>query len=754
MAIDQSSLKAAVPPPPPPPSRSSAAAPATPAMAAIKTAAAKVSTAVSTSTFTPATAAPRAPVDLGTGGTAAPRPTAPRPQTVAAAAVIRQGAAALQTFRPEGPDGAPAGTAPADGSAPANAPLPAPNTTGADAVQHAYETGGYQAAAEELDRQTAALGGDQAAVDQLVAASQETIDRIARDAVEDRGSGAHERTQATLEALSNVADRASDHGVELLTGPLARALPPAWPEGNPTAGYPPSSESVRIALEGLAAQGKGARISLALGHQLEVAGNPLAVDVTNVGLTSLDAAVAPNVALIDQAVVDHPSFAGQVTGVMAALASSPMPRTAVEWGINAFQDGSATAAAYAGVADRVHTEVVDAGVAGTAAQVQAETNDPNAAVDELNQLFKGLKSAHKLFKTTQDYQKAISQGQQLLDATSSAVRGDPSKLQALLNSESQLKGLNSTGGAFAAAGLGLAILNATDAGSAQDLVKSIAQIGQNGASLVAKTITTLSGTGRLALGEDASRIAGQTAKFIEQRLVPGLGAALSGLTLASSIEAAAQSGSAGSVTTAVGDAVSFLGSAISLLPGAQVVGEAINAVGQGISLVGQLIQVGEHHRAQNDEQEAILDEVWKDDPYFQTHPDALHRIAHRVADGNYDVGTLAASAGLSRGQLFDLIDQAGPGWNETFGDLVRIAVASGHQGADLSEAVLGAVDRFGGLQGVAEAIERALATAGGATLGTGDVAEALATALGIPIEDRPAPPGTAAPAPRGTPTPR
>src|SRR5262245_59420824 len=51
----------------------------------------------------------------------------------------------------------------------------------ATAVQQAYDTGGAQAAAAELERQAEALGGSPAAVDMLLNAASPTLDLIARD---------------------------------------------------------------------------------------------------------------------------------------------------------------------------------------------------------------------------------------------------------------------------------------------------------------------------------------------------------------------------------------------------------------------------------------------------------------------------------------------------------------------------------------------------------------------------------------------
>ncbi|MFP2907796.1 hypothetical protein ACLESD_22660, partial [Pyxidicoccus sp. 3LFB2] len=74
---------------------------------------------------------------------------------------------------------------------------PVTGSPAAQAVETAYRTGGAQAAAEELEQQTALLGNDQAAVDALLAETQPTLDKVAEDLVQDEESGADARAHAT-----------------------------------------------------------------------------------------------------------------------------------------------------------------------------------------------------------------------------------------------------------------------------------------------------------------------------------------------------------------------------------------------------------------------------------------------------------------------------------------------------------------------------------------------------------------------------
>jgi hypothetical protein len=642
----------------------------------------------------------------------------------------------------------------------------------AQAVEDAYESGGAQAAAEELDRQTEALGDNQAAVDELLEEVQPTLDKIAEDVVQDEGEGVQQRTEATVNALSRVADRASDAGVERITRPLAEALPNQWP-GASYGPVPANSINVLASLEGLAAEGKGTRISLSLGAQLDAAGKDTAREVNAAGFNALNvvetqytearqareaadaelaaqlaeldgvlspeerqayideyherhkdvyegeaaaaeklnAQVAPNVDLIDEAVVRDPARAGEVVEVMTALASSPLPAAATEWGVNAFQDGSDTAALYAPHRDDIRTNVVEKGLAGTLTQYQTEAGgDAHAAAAKFDQLFKGMKAARGLFGNAQQYRDFVEEGGKFVSAVWSAARGDSSKLRELLEDPRALKGLTPTGAAFGAAGLAFGLVNAANAEDAQKLAVAAGQAGRAGLELYAQAVGSLTNSGRLALlvGTDAAQTAASGARFLTEKLIPGLSLGVNAIATVDAFQKALNDPSLGNVVSVVGNAISVIGSAISLFPPLAVVGKVVEAVGAAVTWLGGVVSGNPAEEARNNEQQHILEELWKDDPYFQAHPEQLGTVAGRIADNDSQYDDVQRAGGLSREQLFELIYRAGPDPTSSLLDLTQVAAATGLQGDALIAAIDDLANREGGLQNAYLQVEQQL----------------------------------------------
>jgi hypothetical protein len=634
---------------------------------------------------------------------------------------------------------------------------------GAAAVEAAYNTGGAQAAAEELDRQTEDLGDDQAAVDALLAEAQPTLEKIAEDTVQDSGSGAEGRTTATIEALSRVADRASDAGVENITGPLAEALPNVWPgPGNYTnPDLPANAYNVLGALENLASQGQGTRLSLSLGAELEELGKPSAQEATDVGFygisqaenqytdakaareeadaelaaqlaelegvlspeeqqayideyhhrhedvyraeveaaQSLNDVVAPNVGLIDQAVLNEPSRAEEVVGVMSTLAGSPLPAAATEWGVNAFQEGSETAEAYKDYRDQVRTDVVEAGLPGTLTQYQSEAGgDPNAALEQWNDLFDGVKNARDLFTNAQQYQQAIDAGEQFLNASRAWLAGDTSALTNLVNSPRALENLTPFGAAFGAAGVAFGLVNAANAESAQELAEAVGNAGKSGLELFAGAVGSLNNSGRLALlaGQAASDAATQAAKFATERLIPGIGLGLNAIATVDAFRQAIDDPSLSNVVAVVGNATAFIGSAISLFPPLAPVGKLIEAIGTAVAWLAETV-FGDDDEERNNEQQHILEALWRDHPYFQDNPDQLGIVAGRIADNGPYYDDVQRQADLSDEQLFELIYRAGPDPSGALPELVEVATSVGLEGGDLIDALDQLVEEQGGL---------------------------------------------------------
>ncbi|MFP2907004.1 hypothetical protein ACLESD_18555, partial [Pyxidicoccus sp. 3LFB2] len=535
-----------------------------------------------------------------------------------------------------------------------------------------------------------------------------------------------------------------------ITQPLADALPATLlsPGGNPGA---PNAANVLAALGQLVGEGQGTRLTLSLGAELgELGKTQAAHEVNNVSFTAigqvesayvdarsareaadaelaaqlgelegvltpeqqqayieeyrrlneavyrteaeaaqrLDAVVAPNVGLIDQAVLYDRTRAEQVVGVMSTLAGSPLPAAATEWGINAFQDDSETAEVYAQYRDQVRTEVVERGLPGTLTQYQAEGGDANAALDKWNTLYNGVKTARDLFTSASQHQDAINAGAEFINASRAWLNGDPSVLTNLLNRPGAVESLSPFGAAFAAAGVAFGVVNAANAEDVEDLAKALGEVSKAGLELFAGAVNSLSNSGRLALlaGQTAANEADRAASFATQRLIPGLGVAINAIATVDAFKEAVNDPSLANVVAVVGNATALLGSAISLFPALLPVGKLVEAIGSAISVFAEAF-LGDGDDQRNMEQQQILEKVLKDHYHFRQHPEQLAEVAERLANNEAIYDDIWRNADLSKAQLYELIYRTGDDPRSGLKDIVDAALAVGLEGNALVDAI-------------------------------------------------------------------
>ncbi|WP_224243544.1 hypothetical protein [Hyalangium gracile] len=107
----------------------------------------------------------------------------------------------------------------------------------------------------------------------------------------------------------------------------------------------------------------------------------------------------------------------------------------------------------------------------------------------------------------------------------------------------------------------------------------------------------------------------------------------------------------------------------------------METVGALISTIGIIAGQASKQETRNNDQQAILEEIWREDDYFKDHPEQLGKVAGRVADGtNYDLGDIAESTGLSREEVFGLVYNAGPDPDHVLPQLIEIATSVGLRG--------------------------------------------------------------------------
>lgn len=612
---------------------------------------------------------------------------------------------------------------------------------GAEAVQQAYDQGGAEAAAAELEEQVNAAGGDQDAVDALITASGPTIDLIASDMAS--GKMDPDQVETTYRALSNVADKASDDGLQVLAGKLAAAAPTQTGEG---------MAFFAVGVYRAAGTGDGARLSLAVAGQLRASGNTVAAgEIESAAMTALnqlqtnytdlrtqreqldsqlqaelaelegvitpdqkaayiaefqarhedvytaeaatarelEGAIRPNIPTLNAmaAADSNGARATEVTAAMSALASSPVPAVAVEWASQIFQDGSPLAQTYSFNRADIERDVVQRGLPGTMAQYQAQAGgDPNATLQKMEELYGQFQLSQQLFESPESFREAMATGREFLDAMSAAKNGDPSQLRALLTAPGELEGLSPFGAGVAAMGLAYGMLTITNANDLGEFVKGVANASQAGLELVAGTIGTLSETGRLAriIGQEGAESAARFATFASQRLIPAIGLGLNALSTVESFQSLMREGGVGNLVSLIGNATSTLGSAISLFPPAMPVGKLFELAGAVVAFIGGLITGHEQAEAFNQEQQEILAKIFSNPslspPWLANDPEAQARVASRLARSGVDLQEMAQTAGLTSDQMFQIANRVQSLDNQNLGLLLEVMNAAGLQG--------------------------------------------------------------------------
>jgi hypothetical protein len=638
---------------------------------------------------------------------------------------------------------------------------------GAEAVQQAYDQGGAEAAAAELEEQVNAAGGDQAAVDALITASGPTIDLIARDMAS--GNMGPDQVETAYRSLANVADKASDAGLQVVAGKLAAAAPTQTGDG---------LSFFASGFYRAGGTGDGARLSLAVAGQLRASGNTVAageIESAAMGALNqlqtnytdlrtqreqldaqlqaelgelegvitpeqkaayisefqarhqdvytaeaaaareLEGAIRPNIPTLNAmaAADSNGARATEVTAAMSALASSPVPAVAVEWASQIFQDGSPFAQTYSFNRADIERDVVQRGLPGTMAQYQAQAGgDPDAALQKMEELYGQFQLSQQLFESPDGFREAMATGREFLDAMRTAKDGDPSQLRALLTAPGELEGLSPFGAGVAAMGLAYGMLTIANADDLGEFVKGVANASQAGLELVAGTIGTLSETGRLAriIGQEGAESAARFATFASERLIPAIGLGLNALSTVESFQALMREGGVGNFVSLIGNATSTLGSAISLFPPAMPIGKLFELAGAVVAFVGGLITGHEQAEAFNQEQQEILTRIFSNPAlspaWLANDPEAQARVASRLARSAVDLPELATTAGLTPDQMFQIANRVESLNNQNLGMLLEVMNAAGLQGQAFVDQLLSIEgDDYGGIQTVAGSLD-------------------------------------------------
>ncbi len=615
-----------------------------------------------------------------------------------------------------------------------------------EAVQRAYDEGGPLAAAQALETQAELLGSPEL-VDALIERSQPVIEEISRTLAERVNEGHDDSdespiTKGSIASLARVADLASDAGVAALVRPLAAALP----DGN-------HLNQFDDAFNELDQTGAGARLGLALSNELESIGKTRtagqirseALDAVNhvrgeyeeartareeadarlqqmlaevQGLLTpeeqsafieafrrenaavyaaeaeaaqrLSDTLTQNAAAIDQMVVDDPSTADDVYDAYEELAQSPLPAAAVEWAARTMQAGSPTLEAFSDRAGDIQTNIVERGLPGTLSQYQAEADgDAGTALDRFENLFNQFKTARGFANAPGEFLQSLDDAQQYIDAMRAAQQGRPEALQQLLADREKLGRLSGVGSSIAAASLVFGITNLPGQSGA-DLVRAVGELGADGLQLAAKAIGTLEATGRLA---SSSRLV-TGAAFLNARVLPGLGVALSAFSTIDAVGDFLRDGGNRNALKAVTSAVTLVGGALSLFPPTAPIGVVLAVVSTAVGLIGEAIFGADDRRRFNEEQQRLLEPILTDS-YGDT--ESVREAARQIAFGDLDMNALKESTGLSNAEFVELMGTVPHANDRHFPHLVEVLVAAGVEpGPELLETVQALNEEFDG----------------------------------------------------------
>lgn len=362
----------------------------------------------------------------------------------------------------------------------------------------------------------------------------------------------------------------------------------------------------------------------------------------------LDGFLEANGPALDAVAVADPGRADDVVAAYEQLARSPLPARAVEWAARVTQDGAPTAAAFGPHAEDILSKVVEPGLPGALSQFQAEADgDSRTAMQRFEALYDTLKTAKGLLEAPGDLAGALADGRAYLDAMKAAASGSPQELERLLADRNKLQGLSGLNSSFAAAGLVFAVANLPGQ-RGFDLVQSIGNLGEAGLDLAARAIGTLESTGRLA---GTSRAA-VSAAFLQTKILPGLGVALSAL---STIDAAGdffREGGGRNAARAISSALTLVGGTMALFPPTAPIGVALTiAASVGGFIADQIFGAGDRRRF-NEEQQRHLEPILTD-AFGDT--EQVREAARQIAFGDPNMNELLETTGLSARQFVELM---------------------------------------------------------------------------------------------------
>ena len=183
-----------------------------------------------------------------------------------------------------------------------------------------------------------------------------------------------------------------------------------------------------------------------------------------------------------------------------------------------------------------------------------------------------------------------------------AQGGSPEELERILTDRARLGQLSGVGSSIAAASLVFAVTNLPEQRGA-DLVRSVGSVGHQGLDLTVRAIGSLEASGRLA--SNSRLVTG--AAFLQAKVLPGLGVALSAFTAVDAAGDFLRDGGNRNALKAVTSAVTLVGASLALFPPTAPVGVVLAVVGTAAGVIGEAIfGAGDRNRF-NEEQRRLLE---------------------------------------------------------------------------------------------------------------------------------------------------
>jgi hypothetical protein len=394
----------------------------------------------------------------------------------------------------------------------------------------------------------------------------------------------------------------------------------------------------------------------------------------------LDDFLKTNGPALDALVAADPGRADDVMKGYEQLALSPLPARAVEWASRTMQAGSPTAAAYADLAEDLQKKVIEPGLAGTLTQYQAEEGgDQTKALERFEALFEDFKTAKGLLEAPGDFASSLDDASEYIDAMKKSAAGDSAALEALLKDKNKLQGLSGFNSSIAAVSLAFAVSNLPGQ-RGFDLVQSVAGIGEQGLGLAAKVIGSLESSGRLAA---TGRLA-QSAAFLQSKVLPGLGVAISALSTIDSVGDFLREGGGENAARAISSALTLVGGVMTLFPATAPVGIALTIAATVGGAIADAIFGADDRRKFNEEQQRLLEPILTD--AFGDTPEVREAV-RQIAFGDPNMNELLEKSGMSVQQFVQLMGEVPFANDRNFPQLVDALVDRGITGEKLLETV-------------------------------------------------------------------